>query len=397
MARRAVRAESDGHALSAPEEPDRALLAALAAELAEVDAHRDLLPDRLHVDWLESILGIRRLPVVPDRVVAQVTVDPKVAPAVVPLGTRLRGGKDAAGNERRYRTLDALTAHGAGSPVSERWCPAARPRHAGRRPDRARLPDGAAEHRREGGHGSPAEHLLRVHAPALAFADGDMMATFTFGGVVGAAAAALSACAPTACGDTRELTARCHPASPAPAAARRHAPALRRLPRPGRRRPVGRVLVAGDPAAARGLGFTGHGDGHRTEGMLPDACFANEGAVDVAKEFEPFLTTARAATPSTCGATRPSRSAWPPSTLPSRTSRPRPGASGRERALEWSTPSCRGSQASKPTSRRCRTPAKNKFGFSVGDLWAHPWSPSATVLRWQRRTVDGDWQASGPH
>ena len=38
---------------------------------------------------------------------------PRRRPRCCPAGTPLRGGKDAFGNERRYVTLDALTAHGA--------------------------------------------------------------------------------------------------------------------------------------------------------------------------------------------------------------------------------------------------------------------------------------------
>ena len=62
---------------------------------AEVDRHAAGLPARAHTAWLEEILGIPRLPVRPDRVVAHVTVEPKLAPAVVPPDTLLRGGKDA--------------------------------------------------------------------------------------------------------------------------------------------------------------------------------------------------------------------------------------------------------------------------------------------------------------
>src|SRR5262249_27671060 len=99
--------------LSLPDEPDRALLSALAAEYATLDEHAAFLPDRMRLAWLPDILRIARLPALPDRVVAHVTLDRKLAPAVVARGTILRGGKDAFNNERRYATVDALTAHGA--------------------------------------------------------------------------------------------------------------------------------------------------------------------------------------------------------------------------------------------------------------------------------------------
>ncbi|HQD69334.1 MAG TPA: hypothetical protein PLO87_12145, partial [Ornithinibacter sp.] len=64
----------DGQELSRPTDPDRVLLAALADEVTQVDTHAATLPGRLHVAWLEEVLGVPRLPVVPDRVVARVTV-----------------------------------------------------------------------------------------------------------------------------------------------------------------------------------------------------------------------------------------------------------------------------------------------------------------------------------
>ena len=104
---------SDDAELSRPGDPDRALLTALTQEYPLLDEHGDTLPERAHLDWLGRILAVPRLPVVPDVVVAHATVDPALAPAVLPLGTVLRGGKDAFGTERRYTTDDALTAHGA--------------------------------------------------------------------------------------------------------------------------------------------------------------------------------------------------------------------------------------------------------------------------------------------
>ena len=48
--------------LSRPGEGDRALLGALGDEMAQLDAHADTVPDRLHVEWLSDLLGIPRWP-----------------------------------------------------------------------------------------------------------------------------------------------------------------------------------------------------------------------------------------------------------------------------------------------------------------------------------------------
>ena len=61
--------------------PDRELLSALAAEYAALDEHLATVPEGLRRTWLEEVLGIERLPAVPDRVVAHAAVDPKAAPA----------------------------------------------------------------------------------------------------------------------------------------------------------------------------------------------------------------------------------------------------------------------------------------------------------------------------
>ncbi|BCB91047.1 hypothetical protein Psuf_083600 [Phytohabitans suffuscus] len=87
----------DGADLADPSAPDRALLAAVAELQAGVSAHLSTLPGRLLLDWLRDVLGEPRLPAVPDRVVAAATVDPARVPVVVPAGSLLRGGRDAAG------------------------------------------------------------------------------------------------------------------------------------------------------------------------------------------------------------------------------------------------------------------------------------------------------------
>ena len=93
-------------------EPSGALLHAVGELYPGLLRHFATLPDRALVDWLERRLGIDRLPVVPDTVVAVPTPDPKRLPVVVPAGTMLRGGRDVAGNERRYATTETVTVLG---------------------------------------------------------------------------------------------------------------------------------------------------------------------------------------------------------------------------------------------------------------------------------------------
>jgi hypothetical protein len=156
--------------LDRPALPDRALLAALAEEYAALDVHLATVPDRLLVAWLEDILRIPRLPVVPDQVVAGFTVDPKQVSAVVPRDTVLRGGKDVFGNERRYRTVDVLTAHGAALVAVRSTTPGGNP--AGRPGVVASAP-GFPLHPQQG---RDAPHTLRIHSPLLAFTGGSLTA-----------------------------------------------------------------------------------------------------------------------------------------------------------------------------------------------------------------------------
>ncbi|KQY42953.1 baseplate J/gp47 family protein [Cellulomonas sp. Root137] len=167
--------------LSRPGDPDRALLDALAHEYPELDAHGDTLPDRAHLDWLDGILAIPRLPVLPDTVVAHATVDPKLAPAVVAKGTVLRGGKDAFGTERRYTTDDALTAHGATVTAVRGLAPGGHP---------TGLPGRIAQaepYPLTVSTGIPAPHRLRLSSPVLAFEGGVMTVRVTLTGAASAA------------------------------------------------------------------------------------------------------------------------------------------------------------------------------------------------------------------
>ncbi|MFI6567435.1 baseplate J/gp47 family protein [Streptomyces sp. NPDC050534] len=165
--------------LARPDLPDGALLNALAREYTALDEHVATLPERTHVAWLERILGIPRQPVVPDRVIAHVTVDPKLAPTVVPLGTRLRGGKDAFGNERHYATLDSLTAHGAALVGVRTLHP------GGTEPGRPGIANQATKFPLVPSTGPDAVHTLRIYSPALAFDVGDLTARLTFGDAIG--------------------------------------------------------------------------------------------------------------------------------------------------------------------------------------------------------------------
>jgi len=94
------------------DEPSRALLRALMAAQAGVVAHLDTLPARARAGHLERRLGIDRLPVVPDRLVAVVEADPKRTPVTLPKGARLKAGRSAHG-ERNYETVEALAVLGA--------------------------------------------------------------------------------------------------------------------------------------------------------------------------------------------------------------------------------------------------------------------------------------------
>ncbi len=106
------------------DDPSRLLLEVAVSLLPGLGDHAAHLPERALVHWLETTLGIPRLPVVGDTVVATVEADPAQVPLAVPQGTLLRGGKEVlrrgggvvvAGAERRYATTAPLTVLGATS------------------------------------------------------------------------------------------------------------------------------------------------------------------------------------------------------------------------------------------------------------------------------------------
>lgn len=264
-----------------PTLPDRALLLALAEEYAALDEHLDTVPDAAHRSWLSEILAIPRLPVVPDEVVAHVQVDPKLAPAVVPLGTVLRGGKDAFGNERRYRTVDALTAHGAALTGLLSLAPGGSddglPGVASSAPDFPLAPF----------VGPDAPQVLRVSSPALAFRGGNLTALITFHDAVGAAGlggagwrysrvdGTVSTTTAIISGSTATLVLAGDCGSPDGDAWVEWA-----------------VPPDHDVPEAFGFGRVEVAVAGRTP-FVPESAFYNAGAVDISKEFQPFGAVAK--------------------------------------------------------------------------------------------------------
>jgi len=281
---------ADGWALSRPSDPDRALLAALTDELVRLDSHAGTVPERLHVEWLESILSIPRLPVVPDKVVVAATIEPKLAPAVVPRGTLLRGGKDAFGNERRYRTSDALTAFGAGLAGVRVLVPggdAGQPGLAFEAPDFPIVPPAEDEVMLE----PAASHRLRIADPMLVFSAGRLAVELEFVGATDAAVTAL--CERT---QWRYTKADGTPGGPVGATASGTKATLALddgCIDPGGGDPwIEASLTAGQEVPVS-LSFTDVNVVASRTDLVPDGAFANEGAVPHTKEFEPFGITAK--------------------------------------------------------------------------------------------------------
>jgi hypothetical protein len=282
-------AAGGGWELAAPGEPDRALLGVLAGEYAALDEHAATLPSRLHRDWLAGILGIPRLPGLPDRVVCKVTTDPRTAPAVLPAGTGLRGGKDASGNERRYRTLDTLTAHGAtvtgvrvlvpGGP------PSGTPGVALSAPAFPLVPPTTDA---EAQAAPPAAHVLRIASPALAFASGDLRATLTFRDGTDVAAVRTGG---------RWRHPRADGTLTAPVAGAGGGTSITVLLSGGCVDPAGgdpwiECLISPTSPVPEGFSFTGVTvTVSERAGIVPDAAYAGDGRVDITKEFEPFAAT----------------------------------------------------------------------------------------------------------
>jgi hypothetical protein len=263
--------------------PDRELLAALTKEYAALDEHAATLPERMRRLWLEDVLGIDRLPAVPDCIVAHATVDPKVAPAVLPKGTLLRGGKDAFGNERRYVTLDALTAHGAPLVGVRSLAPGGT--GTGQNGVVARAPDFPL---RPAGSVEDAPHSLRIHSAALRFEGGDLTAVISFTGASSASGLAGATWrysrSDGSVGETTgvvsgssvtvNLTSGCG------------------VPDGGT--PWIECVIGPNTPVPVGFSFTEVTVRVSSRSpFVPQAAFYNDGAVDVTKEFQPFGAVAK--------------------------------------------------------------------------------------------------------
>ena len=276
----------DGALTPAPSgAPDRELLAAVAAEYAQLDEHLATLPARLRRSWLEDVLGIERLPAVPDRVVAGATVDPKSAPAVVPKGTRLRGGKDAFGKERRYVTLDALTAHGAALTGVRSFVPDP-PGGPGRPHGVASAAPAFPLSPPDGDDGT---HRLRIHSSALVFSGGDLTVQLAFTG----------ATAPAGLAGLVWRWSRADGTTSGTTGATVSGSTVTVTLTDGCGAPAGEIpwiegeLAAGVPVPV-GLSFTGVTVRVTARtAYVPEGAFYNDGAVDVTKEFQPFGAVAK--------------------------------------------------------------------------------------------------------
>lgn len=267
---------AEAPSLTRPGDPDRALLAAIANEYSGVDRHTAQAAGERRIAWLRDVLGIPPLPALPDRVIAHVDVDPKSAPAVLPPGTMLRGGKDAAGAERRYRTLDSLTAFGAGlvgvrlTATDEKDLDA--DTLVGEAPPFPAAWDDAT-------------HVLRITSPALAFDGGAMKVGLEFQGA-------------TALGATVEAVRWRHvradgttssPASGTLVGGVVHVGLSGGCIDPDGGTPWIEMVVPSTAVVPEGFSFTGcRVSVVQRGGVVPTAAFVNDGLVDVTKEFKPF-------------------------------------------------------------------------------------------------------------
>lgn len=263
-------------------DPSGALLHAVAELYPGLLRHLSALPDRALVDWLERRLGIARLPVVPDTVVAVPKPDPKQLPVVVQAGTALRGGRDVAGNERRYVTTETLTVLGtevssvrsyrvAPEPVGEaksEWEDPSLPFEPF--PPEAEVP-----------------HYADIFTELVAFDGGDLKVRLTFDDATRDLPAGLgwwhstaegmveiSSVVPSANSVELGLTGSCAPLATDPESG----PFIRvSLPEP----PY--------PDGAFGLAFARvTAQVIERKDLKPDAGFYNDGLVDITKEFQPF-------------------------------------------------------------------------------------------------------------
>lgn len=283
-------------------EASQSVLLALARLHAGLVSHFDELPAEARDWYLQQRLGIRRLRPVADRVVLVVEGDPRRLPATLPKGAVVKAGKGPRG-DRLYETTEALTVLGAhvlgahgervleGGDVTVR-----RPGEAASVPELPYAPFGA--------EGDPAAaHELYVVSEDLRCSSGGLV-RIDFNG----ARFASSALATTDL--VRFFGALIWEAS-APAGYVRASSSVRSfgdgvraqvtLPAGtgpfqlagAERTHVRARFPSGTPAGfSRELAFALRFDSVAIEvdvsGLTPDAAFANEGVVDLSKEFEPF-------------------------------------------------------------------------------------------------------------
>lgn len=321
----------DAVALADPAAPDQALLAAFADLTAGLSVHAGTLPARMLRSWLEDVLVIPRLPAAPDSVIAVATVDPARAPAVIPKGAPLRGGKDSLGTERRYATVEALTAHGSRL-IALRAHEVHRAPTVGSTPGALRdgahavtgpidpaapftpfapAPPTGANSTGAGPTRPAPRHAWRLSDGVLAFRGGSMDVRIAlidgdarhlaglewWHSTSAGPRLALQVGTPTSGGITIRLAEECVPGpddpdgAPPAAPASTAPPAATSLPWLEARLPADRTVL---PAAPLGVTFTDVSLAvvART-GVAADAATYNDGVLDISKEFQPFGPVAR--------------------------------------------------------------------------------------------------------
>jgi hypothetical protein len=292
-------------ALRDEREPSQTLLRAVAEACAGVVDHLDELPTRARRDFLENRLGITRLPIVPDRLVGVVTGDPKRLPVTLRKGSRLKAGKGPLG-DRIYETVEDLVV--IGTPVVGA--------HTYRVHDTGE--DVVARHDGPLGDAGPADvlgpesesaatHELIVASDLLRLDTGTATITLTFAGIrferampsattvtraflnalrwelSGAGGySALGVSSVTALGPdgARVLLSATVPSAPAPVGSVDRYHLRARFP----------TAASSGFSAAQALGFSFTGLSLQMSGssVQPQAGYANEGLLDLTKEFKPY-------------------------------------------------------------------------------------------------------------
>lgn len=247
--------------------------------VADLLVHFAELPTKAASHWLESTLGIERLPAVPASAVVVAQVADGAAPVLVEPGTQLKGPKDDAGAATVFSTTDSLVATGATVIDVGAY---------GRR--------AAADTSSVRGDGSefdpfaspiPATHELIIGSESFAFTGGRLVAELDFGvdvtpirdliwtysGLDGEVEAAR----PTKHGSTKLRVTMLDGCVPAAIGTASH-PYIKASFRPDEF----------DAAVAAFNFATVTVRVQSRDNIIPDAAFYNDGVVDVSKEFKPF-------------------------------------------------------------------------------------------------------------